>query len=290
MNGFMLQSEKKEIDLHIKPDCIGCLLNQSLKVSKLLELDDDTSKKVLDRSAEILISHDLSYTPPQIAKDIYQAISEITGEEDPVFLSKEHATREALKVDTSFVQTISDALKLSVIGNVIDFGAQNQFDLQETIGKQFGLSFAIDDSEAFIRELGQAREIVIIGDNTGEHIFDKLLIEMIRKKYDVMVHYFVRGAPIINDVTVKEAQILSDCAHIVDTGVETPGYDLEEANAGSREIFDRADIVLAKGMGNFESLYQQTDRAVYFLFIIKCNVVAQAIGKEVKEMVFKKSY
>ena len=274
--------------MNIKPDCIGCLLNQALKVSKLLDLDDATSKQVLNRSAQILIDHDLSYTPPQIAKDIYQAISAITGEDDPVFIAKQHATKEALKVDTSFIHTLPDALKLSVIGNVIDFGAQNQFGLQETIEKQFSTSFALDDTAGFIRELQDAREMVIIGDNTGEHIFDKLLIETIQKEYGVQVYYFVRGAPIINDVTLAEAQILKDCAHIVDTGVETPGYDLEEANAMSREIFDRADIVLAKGMGNFESLYQQAERPIYFLFIIKCNVVAQAIGKEIGEMVFTK--
>lgn len=275
--------------MNIKPDCVGCLLNQTLKVSKLLDLDDDTSKQVLDRSAQILIDHDLSYTPPQIAKDIYQAISTITGEDDPVSIAKQHATEEALKVDTSFVQTIPDALKLAVIGNVIDFGAQNQFGLQETIEKQFSTSFALDDTAEFIRELQHAREMVVIGDNTGEHVFDKLLIEVIRREYGIEVYYFVRGAPIINDVTLVEAQILKDCAHIVDTGVETPGYDLEEANAISREIFDRADIVVAKGMGNFESLYQQDERSIFFLFIIKCNVVAQAIGKEIGEMVFRKA-
>lgn len=275
--------------MHIKPDCVNCLLNQALKVSKLLELDDESTKKVLDRSAQILIQHDLSYTPPQIAKDIYQAISKITGEDDPVAIAKQQATAEALKVDTSFVKTIPDALKLAVIGNVIDYGAQNQFDLQETIQKQFTSHFAIDDSESFVHELQNAKELVVIGDNTGEHIFDKLLIEKIREVYDLQVYYFVRGAPIINDVTVKEAALLCDCAHIVDTGVETPGYDLDEANAASKEIFDRADIVLAKGMGNFESLYRQAGREVYFLFIIKCDVVAQAIEKGIREMVFKKS-
>ncbi|MEA3417981.1 MAG: ARMT1-like domain-containing protein [Campylobacterota bacterium] len=275
--------------MNIKPDCIGCLLNQTLKVSKLLDLDDTVSKKVLDRSAQILIDHDLSYTPPQIARDIYQAIADITGEDDPVSLAKERATQEALKVDTSFVQSIPDALKLSVIGNVIDFGAQNQFDLNETIQKQFSIPFSLDDSASFIKELQNAREMVVIGDNTGEHVFDKLLIETIQKEYDIQIYYFVRGKPIINDVTVKEAQILSSCAHIIDTGVETPGYDLAEANSASREIFDRANIVLAKGMGNFESLYQQAQRPIYYLFIIKCDVVAQAIGQEVKEMVFKKN-
>jgi len=274
--------------VNIKPDCIACLFNQSLKVSKLLELDDSTSKKVFDRTAQILMDHDFSYTPPQIAKDIYQAISDITGEEDPVLLSKERATQEALKIDISFIQSIPDALKLSVIGNVIDFGAQNQFDLNEMIQNHFHQAFAIDDFTTFEKELKVAKEIVVIGDNVGEHIFDKVLIETIKKSYDIEVYYFVRGKPIINDVTLKEAQILKNCAHIIDTGVATPGYDLEEINAESKAIFDRADIVLAKGMGNFESLYQAAKRPVYFLFIVKCGVVAQAIGKEVKEFIFKR--
>ncbi len=274
--------------MNIKPDCIACLFNQSLKVSKLLKLDDSTSKKVFDSTAQILIDHDMNYTPPQIAKEIYQAISDITGEEDPVTLSKEYSIQEALKVDTSFIKTIPDALKLAVIGNVIDFGAQNQFDLGEMIQNHFHQAFGIDDYPTFESELKKSKEMVLIGDNVGEHIFDKVLIEMIKKSYNVEVYYFVRGKPIINDVTVKEAQILKNCAHIIDTGVATPGYDLEEVNAESKAIFDRADIVLAKGMGNFESLYLAAKRPVYFLFIVKCSVVAQAIGEEVKELIFKR--
>ncbi|RRS31620.1 MAG: hypothetical protein P794_03625 [Epsilonproteobacteria bacterium (ex Lamellibrachia satsuma)] len=274
--------------MNIRPDCIACLFNQSLKVSKLLELDDSTTKKVFDKTAQILIDYDMSHTPPQIAKSIYRAITEITGKDDPVVLAKERATLEAQRVDTSFVQTISDALKLSVIGNVIDFGAQQQFDLDEMIRYHFHQEFAIDDLPAFEKELKEAKEMVIIGDNVGEHIFDKVLIETIKKYYDIEVYYFVRGIPIINDVTLKEAQILKECAHIVDTGVKTPAYDLKEANTASKEIFDRADIVLSKGMGNFESLYLEAERPVYFLFIVKCNVVAEAIGKEEKDMIFKR--
>ncbi|MEA3434379.1 MAG: ARMT1-like domain-containing protein [Campylobacterota bacterium] len=275
--------------MNIKPDCIACLFNQSLKVTKLLELDDKTSKEVFDSTAQILIDHDMSYTPPQIAKEIYQSISDITGEEDPVARAKEYSTQEALKVDTSFIQTIPDALKLAVIGNVIDFGAQNQFDLNEMIQNHFHQAFSIDDFPTFEKELQEAKEMVIIGDNVGEHIFDKVLIETIKKSYDMEVYYFVRGKPIINDVTLKEAQILKSCAHIIDTGVATPGYDLDEINTESKAIFDRADIVLAKGMGNFESLYQAAKRPVYFLFVVKCSVVAQAIGKEVKELIFKRA-
>lgn len=274
--------------LNIKPDCITCLLDQALKVTKLLKLDDITSKKVLDRAAQILVEHDMSYTPPQIAKEIYQAISEITGNDDPVFLSKEHATKEALNVDTSFVQTIKDAIKMAVIGNVIDFGAQNQFELQEMIQDHFDKAFSIDDFYAFERDLKDAKEIVIIGDNVGEHIFDKLLIEMIKKHHDVKIHYFVRTKPIINDVTIIEAEILNGHANIIDTGIETPGYEIKKSNTLAKEIFERADMVLAKGMGNFESLYQVAQRPIYYLFIVKCNVVADAIGHDIKSMIFKR--
>ncbi len=231
----------------------------------------------------------MSSTPPQIAKDIYQAISDVTGEKDPVALAKEQATKEALKIDTSRIHTIPDVLKMAVIGNVIDFGSQEQLDLDEMIQYHLHKPFAIDHTLEFIEALQHAKEMVLIGDNVGEHIFDKLLIETIKKEYDITVHYFVRGTPIINDVTIKEGQLLKDCAHIVDTGVKTPGYDLEEANSASREIFDRADIVLAKGMGNFESLYHVATRPIYYLFIVKCSVVAEEIGQNVKELIFKKA-
>jgi uncharacterized protein with ATP-grasp and redox domains len=275
--------------MNIKPDCLSCLFNQALKVTKLLELDDATSKKVLDKTAQVLIDHNMLHTPPQIAKVLYQSISEITGEKDPVALAKAHATEQALKIDTSFIHTIPDALKMAVIGNVIDFGSQEQFDLDEMIQYHLHKAFAIDHSLDFIEELQHAKEMVLLGDNVGEHIFDKLLIETIKKHHDITVHYFVRGKPIINDVTLKEGQLLKNCAHIVDTGVKTPGFDLEEANSVSKEIFDRADIVLSKGMGNFESLYHVAKRPVYFLFVVKCSVVAEEIGQNAKELIFKKA-
>jgi uncharacterized protein with ATP-grasp and redox domains len=274
--------------MNIRPECLSCLFDQSLKVTKLLNLDDVTSKKVFDKTAQILIEHDMSSTPPQIAKDIYQAIADITGDEDPIAVAKEHATSQALKIDTSFIQTIPDALKMAVLGNVIDFGSREQFELSEMIKNHFDHAFALDDTTTFIKELRHAKELVLIADNAGEHVFDKLLIQTIKKEYDIKIYYFVRGKPIINDVTMKEAELLKEYATIIDTGVETPGYDLIEANNRSKEIFDRAQIVLSKGMGNFESLYKVTHRPIYYLFIIKCAVVAEAIGQNVKEMIFTK--
>jgi len=274
--------------MHIKPDCITCIMNQTLKVSKLLEVDDATAKKMLDSTAEILIRHDLERTPPQIAKETYQKIAELTGVADPVAKAKEVATQMALKVDTSVVTNLHDAVKFAVIGNVIDFGAQKQLDLNETIASHLHKAFGIDDFETFEKELQTARTLVYIGDNTGEHIFDKKLIEVIKETYDIEVYYFVRGEPIINDVTIKEAALLEDVATIIDTGVPTPGFDLGYANETSKRLFEEADIVLAKGMGNYESLYDVCDRVLYYLFIVKCSVVSEDIGQSVGELIFSR--
>jgi uncharacterized protein with ATP-grasp and redox domains len=263
-------------------------MNQTLKVSKLLEVDDVTAKKLLDSTAEILMNHNLDRTPPQIAKETYQKISEITGIADPVAKAKEAATQMALQVDTSVVKNLHDAVKFAVIGNVIDFGAQKQLDLNETIASHLHRSFGIDDFNTFEKELQTAKTLVYIGDNTGEHIFDKKLIEMIKAQYDIEVCYFVRGEPIINDVTVKEAALLEDVVTVIDTGVPTPGFDLGYANETSKKLFEEADIVLAKGMGNYESLYNVCDRTLYYLFIVKCSVVSEDIGQSVGELIFSR--
>jgi len=274
--------------MHIKPDCITCIMNQTLNVTKLLQVDDAMAKKLLDSTAKILQDASMQQTPPQIAKDTYAKIAEITGVDDPVKKAKLHATQMALEVDTSVVENLHDAIKFAVIGNVIDFGSQKQLDLNETIATHLHRAFGIDDFEAFEKELKDAKTMVYIGDNTGEHIFDKKLIETIKALYNIEIYYFVRGKPIINDVTCDEAALLKEVATIVDTGVPTPGYDLGYANAYSKKLFEEADIVLAKGMGNYESLYDVTKRTLYYLFIVKCSVVSQDIGQPVGELVFSR--
>lgn len=184
---------------------------------------------------------------------------------------------------------MEEALKLSVIGNVIDFGAPNQFDLQATIDSHFHEPFARNDILKLEQDLASATSLVLIGDNVGEHIFDLHLLKVLKTLYPhLTLYFFVRGRPVINDVTLKEAEIFAGIAEVIDTGVATPGYDLSEVNGRSFEIFKNADIVLAKGMGNFESLYQATPRNVYYLFIVKCQVIANKINQSVKDMIFWK--
>jgi uncharacterized protein with ATP-grasp and redox domains len=182
------------------------------------------------------------------------------------------------------------ALKIAVAGNVIDFGAKKQFNLKEILKNVFNTPFKIDNYLELKEKLKTAKKVVIIGDNCGENIFDVILADVLKSFYEIELFYFVRGKPIINDVTIKEANDskMPKFATIIDTGVPTPGYDLKYANKESKKIFNSADVVIAKGMGNFESLYQITKRKVFYLFIVKCNVVASAINAKEKDIILCK--
>jgi len=283
--------------MNIKPDCLVCLYNQALKTSKLLNLDDETSAKILFEIAKILPNYSLKFTPPQIAKDTYKLIENITNNPDPLLKAKEEAIKEA-KTFKPFlyekIQKSSDklltALKIAVAGNVIDFGAKKQFNLKEIIENIFNTPFKIDNYLELKTKLKSAKKVVIIGDNCGENIFDVILADILKSLYDVEIFYFVRGKPIINDVTLKEASEtdIIKFAQIIDTGVPTPGYDLKYANEKSKEIFYNADVIISKGMGNFESLYKISHRELFYLFIVKCNVVANAINANEKDIILLK--
>ena len=280
--------------MNIKPDCLVCLYNQALKTSKLLNLDDETSAKILFEVAKILPNYSLNFTPPEIAEDTYALIEKITNNPDPLLKAKKEAIKEAKSFKPFLYEEIkksSDklltALKIAVAGNVIDFGAKKQFSLKETIENIFNTPFKIDNYLELKEKLKTAKKIVIIGDNSGENIFDVILADVLKSLYDIEIFYFVRGKPIINDVTLKEANEsdMNKFAKIVDTGVPTPGYNLKYANELSKKIFLDADVVISKGMGNFESLYEIANREIFYLFIVKCNVVASAINANEKDII-----
>jgi len=280
--------------MNIKPDCLVCLYNQALKTSKLLNLDDETSAKILFEVAKILPNYSLEFTPPQIAKDTYALIEKITNNSDPLYEAKEEAIKEAKSFKPFLYEEIKKsndklltALKIAVAGNVIDFGAKKQFNLKETIENIFNTPFKIDFYLKLKEKLKSAKKVVIIGDNSGENIFDVILADVLKSLYDIEIFYFVRGKPIINDVTLKEANEsdMNKFAKIIDTGVPTPGYNLKYANELSKKIFLDADVVISKGMGNFESLYEIANREIFYLFIVKCNVVASAINANEKDII-----
>ena len=282
--------------MKISRECYLCIYTQTLNLTKRLRLSEVKASEILRGVGKILSKYDLNVTPPEIAMKVYEYISQMTGIKDPFINEKQEAIKEALKFKEILVKRLEkskdalfDACKIAVAGNVIDLGVNQEYDLQKEIKNIFELSFKYNDFDKFKNELNNAKSIVYLADNAGENIFDEILIKIL-KNYVDKIYYFVRGKPIINDVTKDDLAGLEieRLAEIIDTGVSTPGFNLKFANEISKKLFYEADMVISKGMGNFECLYNECKRSVFYLFKVKCEVVAREVKANIGEYVLLK--
>jgi len=284
--------------MHISKECYLCIYNQVFKITQRLSLDESKASLVLREGAKILSKYDLTYMPPVIAAEVYERISEILGIEDLFEKEKKEAIKEALKFKKILTKRIQkskdplfDSAKVAVGGNVIDLGVNQDYNLEKEIKNIFEIEFFKNDFDEFRDKLKSAKKVCYLADNAGENVFDEIFIEEIKKhNSDVKIYYLVRGRPIINDVTVKDLEGLEiwDLAEVVDSGVPSPGFCLPYANEKSKEIFYDSDLVISKGMGNFECLFGECGREVFYFFKVKCEVVARAVESRVGNyMIFK---
>jgi len=281
--------------LNLTPACVTCIFSQSLRVCEILQIDDETTKKVLDRIAGQISEWSFNETPPQVAARVYPEIARILQTDDIYYDFKREATERA-KAFIPFVEEMIESfddkfyasLKAAVAGNVIDLAAQEQFDLQEEVTKVFNLPFKIDDSEELRKVLQNSKKLLIVGDNAGEHLFDKVMMKYLKEEFkNLHIFYAVRGKPIINDITIEDAVTagIDEFAEIVDSGVDTPGLDLNRASDRLQSVYKQSDIVLAKGMGNYESLNAISTRPTFFLLKVKCSVVAKSLKSNVGDII-----
>lgn len=283
--------------MNIKDDCVHCIVGQIDKALNLLNPSEEKTafikQEVLKRSKSFSFNH----TPPYVARDVYEFLASELNMDDPLESIKQKSIEEAKKFIPFVkkqIQSSDDkllaAIKTSVAGNVIDFGAKEQFDLKAEIQKIYETDFAIDDYEKFKQRLLSVDELLILGDNCGENVLDKVLIQSLNELYpNLTIYYATRGKPIINDTTMREAKELEidKICNLIDSGVDTPGLEISRASKEFKEIFDRQKLILAKGMGNFECLESSNDERIFFLFKVKCNVVANSIKQNIGEIVMK---
>jgi len=117
-----------------------------------------------------------------------------------------------------------------------------------------------------------------------------MFIQTLKELYPhVEYSYMVRGKPIINDVTMMEAKEagFDKLCNLVDSGVNTPGFTYDRANKESQDLFDKSDLVISKGMGNYECLSPSHRKDICFLLKVKCDVVAKSLAKEVGDIICK---
>jgi len=235
---------------------------------------------------------DLDLCPPAMSQHIHRIIRKHAGSHDPYRSVKEQFNRFALALYPrlqEMVQTSANpfesAVRLAIAGNIIDCGVNTTIDqsvIEDTIAATLSESLTgdVDELEDTVLSAGK---ILYLGDNTGEIVFDKLLIN--RLPID-RVTFAVRGKPIINDATMEDAVItgMTDLVPVVENGSDAPGTILEECTNNFKEVFEAADLVIAKGQGNYETL-SESSKKIFFLLKAKCPVVAEHIGCQVGDSI-----
>ena len=272
-------------------DCLPCMMNQALRTARISTNDNAKIKQVLDEVGVMIKDIPMNHTPVQSGVLVYQKIREITGVVDPYKEIKKKSIYEALALYPKLIKYMNSsddnlitAIRIAITGNIIDFGMDKQYVLVEELSKIMKQDFAIFDFEQFVNELERSGSILYIGDNAGESVFDKILIEALGKP----VTYVVRGIPIINDVVMEDAidSGIDEIAKIISSGSPAPGTILELCDDSFVHRFNEADMVISKGQGNYEGL-SEVDRSVFFLLKAKCKIIANDLGVNENDIILK---
>lgn len=283
--------------MKIDEACIGCIINQSVRVADAIHASESLSNELTSTVTQMSKTFSYEDTPPEIASYVYEKMAQIANKTDLYDEVKEISTKKALsfvgllreKIENSTDKLLT-ATKIAVAGNVIDLAAAVEFDLEEELEKIFDTHFAHNDFDLLKERLKSSKKVLLIGDNVGEHIFDYIYIQTLKEIYpDIKYFYMVRGNPIINDVTMKEAKEagFDQICELVDSGVNTPGFVYNRANGYSKDLFDSADLIISKGMGNYECISPPKRENICFLLKVKCGVVAASLKKEIGDIICK---
>ena len=272
-------------------ECLSCNLRQAFEAAKLATDDAETQAKIMDEAILLLEKHREYPNSPAIARDIHKIVRAHTGVVDPYAPVKARDLQNALELLPGVQRQVEAredrlywALKAAAAGNSMDSAIGADHDLSQFDAEVFK-PFATCDIDVLREKLQTAESLLLIGDNTGESVFDGLLLSQFPH---LRLIYAVRSAPVLNDVTEVEARDsgIADYADILPTGCNAPGVQLSECCDAFLQVFHSADIVIAKGQGNFEAL-SDSPRELFFLLKAKCPMIAGLLDVSLNEYVLR---
>jgi hypothetical protein len=287
------------VSVYVFPDCIPCHFNQLSRIIKSLNVSEEESFSLYKKVAEEFSKMENNITPVEMADILYTVVEEQTGVRDVFYNEKKEANEMAMKI-MDYIEKDPDSndwplkmyAKLSALGNQIDLGSHD-VDLEsiekEIISKALELTFGLDEFENFENRLKKAQTLLFILDNAGEAVFDKLFMKKIKEYYpDITIYSAVRGRTILNDVTEQEAAFigLEEVSKVIDSGSMYPGVVIGKTSKAFSRIYDKADIIISKGQGNFEGLSNDTVEKLFFSLMVKCETISKYIGIPKGETIF----
>jgi uncharacterized protein with ATP-grasp and redox domains len=276
----------------LKPDCIPCILKMSASAIRNLTDDEGVLKDLTIRILQIpaLQGREWNIPSPEVIKGVMTVINEAFKTNDPFQGLKAEQNRKGLELYPTLKQMVKasadplfTAAKMAVMGNFIDLMISDRsIEPAKTLEQDLNsLSISERVFQGFKEKLQKANLLLYIGDNSGEVVFDKVLLETIKEVMDTEIVFAVRGEPALNDVTMKEAKQvgLDDLVRLVDNGQKepVPGTMLANCSDEFRGLFHQADLVVSKGGGNFDTLDEEKDHTanITFMLLAKCHPYCQ---------------
>lgn len=277
-------------------ECVPCFIKQVLRF--LPQLDASLHQEILSAVLKKLSTIDFASSPPQIASSVFDIVKEHIGDKDLYLAEKLNSNHYMLGLEAELRQIIANGehpfitgLQLAIAGNIIDFGAKHDFSdevIHNEIAEVLNEQLPIDEVEALSNAIEKADKILYLGDNAGEIVFDKLFIEQLPMN---KITFVVRGAPVINDALLADAKMvgMNNIVPVVDNGSAMPGTVLSDCSEAFNKLFNNADLIIAKGQGNYETLSQHRSN-IFFLLKVKCEIVAHDLNRHVGDFVIKKCH
>lgn len=269
-------------------ECIPCFVKQTLSVMEMVQLDETRREETLRCVLRKMSTIDFNLSPPAMAREIHRLIRQASGIDDPYLAEKQRDQQLALQLlpqlehDVLMAENrLYAAVLLAITGNSIDHGVYHGMSVEQIlVNIEQGLKAPLQgDINKFAYAIKQADKILYLGDNAGEIVFDKVLIQQLPLEKTTFV---VRGGPILNDALRADAAQagITELVPVIDNGDTSPGTILKYCSENFVATFHQADLIIAKGQGNYETL-SDCDANIFFLLKAKCPVVARTIGCDV---------
>ncbi len=278
--------------MKVKHECASCMLRQANEAIEHASKDENirmnTTLKVLEFMNK---QFNENINSNKLGTDLHHLVMEETGCDDPYKELREEGNKLAEKMIPSVEkmlednQSLENYIKVAIAGNIIDFGALDESaDMEKAIIQQLNNPLVSTDINEFEDSLNKANNILYLADNGGEIVFDKILIKKLKEEYDLNITLALKEGPILNDALVQDAidLDLDKYTTLISTGASSVGVVKEYISDELHELLNTSDLVISKGMGNFEGLTEMNTKSpIYYLLSIKCSAISKEVGLEI---------
>lgn len=279
-------------------ECIVCDIKQVISVMDMLNVEPDIKEQTMKEVLRYLSTESYKKVNPEILGNIWAIITKNTSNEDPYKSIKEKYTTLLYEHYSEFQDLIEHsgkgffrAVELAILGNKIDFVAHADLNFKTVsifFENNLNPHLAIDHRDQLHDKLNTSQKLLYIGDNCGEICLDKLLISYIIKEFpEINITYAVRGKAIVNDVTIEDASLckMHEIAGVISNGDSSLGTVLSRTSDDFKKAFYYSDLIISKGQGNFESLFNVDKSNIFCLFLTKCNIIEKILSVEPRSLI-----